>query len=210
MQTWFLCFVFCNQHIPGRGLSWLDSWDTSVIYPKNKMSWLPNWLTNHAHSGPSCLSIKVTSSEVPMPSGVFKHSYCLVFLFLWSSFCVRGWAWYSPDRLYECFELQENTWEDNIWQCGMMLWVDNRTLNTWFGASFLPYIISIRWVFSPCSTASRATWLYHTPDRRGNNLAVLTRERAEGMNFGCDHPFHTKLVNIKPFGVREKQKHAVT
>lgn len=79
------------------------------------------------------------------------------------------------------------------------------------GPPFLLHIISIRWIFSPCSAANRATWLYHTPDGRGNNLPVLVRERAVGMNFGCDQPFHTKLVNVnKPSRVREKQKHAIT
>lgn len=67
-----------------------------------------------------------------------------------------------------CFELQDNTWEGEIWRCGWWC-VDNRPLNTqsWFWASFLPYIISTRWLFSPYSAANRPTWLYRTSRQEG-------------------------------------------
>lgn len=116
-------------------------------------------------------------------------------------------AWTNSVNVLSCRIIPERTTSGSVgWCCG---WIVECSIM--LGASFLPYIISIRWEFSPCSAASRTAWLYHTPGRRGNNSAVLTRERAEETYFGCDHPFHTKLVNVnKPFRVREKQKHAIT
>lgn len=80
LEILFFCFMFCNGHYSlGRGLAWLDSWDVSVVLSKEQGELTVKLrLTNHADCNPSWLPEKVTSAEVPMPSGVCKHCYCLI------------------------------------------------------------------------------------------------------------------------------------